>query len=371
MSARDSSPHTSPEPDPSRSSSISLDELKALCDEMVSLARAGVPLDRGLLELAEDLPEKLAVRAREFGEQLSTGRGLAEVVFSTTSPFPAVYRSVVEAGVRSGNLTIALEGFARLARHLSELRRLVVSSLVYPLLLLLVLIIISIALVSRLGPQLRDSLLSIKGRGAETDWAMPILNGYAAWTQWFWILPVVLFVVGWLWFVATQAGGLIDWINWVPGAGRLLRNSRLQAFTETLGLLVQQRVPLNQGLRLAGAASGDRHIQVDAELLATQIEQGATHPTIESSSANPRGIPPFLRWSLANGSRVGLMEKSLARASLTYRRRTEDSVEWMRRSLPVIFSFSLGGLVTFLYAATVFVPWYTMLRSLGDAMGAV
>lgn len=351
---------------------ITLDELTALCDEMVSLSRAGVPLDRGLVQLAEDLPSRLSSQARNVGERLESGQSLADVVASDDSPFPAVYKSVVEAGLRSGKLTVALEGFARLARQMAELRRLVISALVYPLLLLFVMIAISMGLLGRFGTDVHAALLSLKGRGSESDWAAGLLENYAVWSQWFWVIPAALFVLGMAWFIVTQTGGMSDWINWVPGASRLLRNSRLQAFAEVMALLVRQQVPLGQALRLAGSATGDARLNTDAEQLADQIERGDTETSNSDRGArNSRGIPPFLRWSLLNSHRSGKLEASLDRASETYRRRTDDSAAWLRRTLPIIFSFSLGGIVSILYAATVFLPWYTMLRSLGAAMEAM
>ena len=44
---------------PSSKPVITLDQLVALNDEIAALVRAGVPLDRGLRSLGEDLPGRL------------------------------------------------------------------------------------------------------------------------------------------------------------------------------------------------------------------------------------------------------------------------------------------------------------------------
>lgn len=350
-----------------------LDELSALCEQMVSLSKAGVPLDRGLIQLAEDMPPRLREQASHVGQQLQAGTSLADAVASDDSPFPAVYKSVVEAGLRSGNLTVALQGFARLAGQLTEVRRLVLSALVYPMLLLVLLWIIASSLLPRLGFYMAEGLSDLRGPRNQDVWLNQWFDWYIVATQWFWVLPVVLYVLGMAWFavafLAKATGKRSHWMHWIPGTGRLLRNSHLLAFTDVLGLLVQQRVPLHQSLRLAGSASGDHHLEADALALADEIAKGARSDVPENDTPiHPQGIPALLRWSLLNSQQLGPLESLLHRASQTYRRRTETSAQWLRRSLPIIFSVTLGGIVSCLYAALVFAPWYAMLRSLSASM---
>lgn len=360
--------------DAKRPRDVTLDELTALCDEMVSLSRAGVPIDRGLLQLARDLPSRLAAHATQIGEQLQAGKSLAEVVTMQDSPFPAVYRSVVEAGLRSGNLSVALEGIARISRQLAELRRLVASSLAYPLVLLILLLLISVGLLRHFGQTLNGMLLEMNGRGAEAGWGATLLATYSVFTEWFWVVPTVLLAVALLMLLITQfmgQRGLSKCLAFMPGVRLLVKNSRLQAFAEVLSLLVQQHVPLHQAVQLAGAASGDTHLMTDAETLAAELERGDARGAVPEAMPRraSRGIPPLIRWSLLNSRQPENLVRILDCASDSYRRRTQDSAIWMRKYLPILFSLLFGGLVTGLYAVTVLLPWFTMLRSLSEAMG--
>jgi len=353
---------------------MKLDELTALCDEMVSLSRAGIPLDRGLIQLAEDLPQRLSTNAREVGEKLQAGASLADVVKADDGPFPAVYKSVVEAGLRGGKLSVALEGFSRIARQIAEVRRLVISSLIYPVILLFVLLVISLGLLGKFGSALRYSLVSIQGRKAEETSEAALLRYFEVWSEWFWLLPAALLVFAVVWFVLAVFARGSAFAEWIPGVGRLLRSSRLMAFTDVLNLLVRQRVPLHQAVRLAGATSGDRRLAKDADSLADQLERGDNSQNDDDPNCKAitkGGIPPFIRWSLQNKQQVGKLEASLARATQTYRRRTERASIWLRKTFPIMLSAALGGIVAFLYAGTVFVPWYTMLQSLAKALEAI
>ena len=79
--------------------SITLDQLAALNDEMAALARAGVPLDRGLLHVGGDLPGRLGRITRDIGQRLEQGETIEQVL--SDESLPTAYRAVVAAGRES------------------------------------------------------------------------------------------------------------------------------------------------------------------------------------------------------------------------------------------------------------------------------
>ena len=101
---------------------ITLDQLLALNEEIAALVRAGVPLDRGLLEAGRDVRGRLGRIAGVLGRRLNRGEGLAEALEAERRAIPPLYRAVVEAGARAGRLPAALEGMARYIRGVSDAR---------------------------------------------------------------------------------------------------------------------------------------------------------------------------------------------------------------------------------------------------------
>ena len=91
---------------------ISLDELVALTDEMAALSRAGVPFESGLAQAARDLAKRPGLMAATIAQRMQQGESLQQVMADSPQIFPPVYRAVVEAGMRSGRLSVALEGLA-------------------------------------------------------------------------------------------------------------------------------------------------------------------------------------------------------------------------------------------------------------------
>src|SRR3954466_9501814 len=107
----------------SSSAGISIEHLIALNDEIAALARAGMPLERGLMGVGGDLPGRLGRIASAIGRRMESGQTLPEALEAEGPAVPATYRAVVEAGLKSGRLAEALEGLATFARNYVELRK--------------------------------------------------------------------------------------------------------------------------------------------------------------------------------------------------------------------------------------------------------
>ena len=86
------------EREPGQAGPITIDELAALNDEIAALVRAGVPLDRGLLQAGSELPGGLKRITQALGERLSRGETLTEALEAESQSTPPLYRAVVEAG---------------------------------------------------------------------------------------------------------------------------------------------------------------------------------------------------------------------------------------------------------------------------------
>src|SRR5262245_6985582 len=95
---------------------ISLDDLIALNDEIAALARAGLPLERGLREVGRDVSGGLSRAMLSLAERMGQGATLPEALAADRDKFPPIYRAVVEAGVRAGRLPAALESLAAFVR---------------------------------------------------------------------------------------------------------------------------------------------------------------------------------------------------------------------------------------------------------------
>ena len=344
--------------------SVTLDQWIALNDEIAALVRAGVPLEMGLHELGRDMPGRLGRLATLLAGKLERGEPLAEALAEHAGEVPAVYLAAVEAGMRSGRLSAALESTTASARRVSEVRRVIVGGVIYPVLVLLVAWGLFVFSVVELAPRVAPVLAGFESPAAG------LVARVAGWGPWaaYWgpVVPgvVLLAVVAW-WIGARRAllahprsAGLL--VGWLPWTGAILRSASNATLAEVLAMLVENNVPLHEGLMLAAESVGDPQMLAAAREMADAIQRG------QWPSGRPmgKGFPPLLGWLFLAGRERPALLSALRVAADTYRRRAAQQAELARVLLPVAMTVAIGGTVTLLYGLAMFAPWILTLRRL-------
>lgn len=349
-----------------KGASLELDDLIALNDEILSLVRAGVPIDRGLMSVGGDLRGQLARVATELGTRIDRGESLSQALEAEGSGIPPLYRAVVAAGLRSGRLTAALEGLADYARGYAELRRVVGMALIYPVILFGLTFGLFAGYVLVLFPRLIAAFESFRLTSGPAILALDWLRHH----PYLWVPLGPLALIGFLiwWIGSGRSARLLDsasagWFCWIPWMGGLLAAGRSAQFSELLLLLVRHGVTLPEALRLSSEASASRSFRASIERIAADLELGRS---VSDAFRETRELPPLLSWAIATGAEQGRLEASLVHAVAMYRRRVIDLSYLMRVGLPSLMMVAIGGTTTLLYVATLFLPFTELLYDLSQ-----
>lgn len=336
-------------------SSLSLDELAAINDELAALVRAGVPLETTLGALGRDVPGRLGRGMTELAEHIERGESLPQALAAMPDSFPPLYVAAVKAGLRAGKLSAVLEDLATTARHQVELRRSVALSTLYPFLVIVVAYQLFWFFANRLAGPL----------GAVFEDREPAFLAYfralgSTWQEWGLAALVVLMVVFAVWQYRMLRG--LATLRWVPVAGRMLRNARLASFSEVLTVLIGHDVPLGDALTLAGDASGDPQLARSARSLAGQIERGGHTGLQPDALTDDRNLPSLFQWLARTGHGTSLLVPLLKQSADNYRRHALRDADWIRFYLPLLLTAVIGGVVVLCYALALFLPVTQMLQ---------
>ena len=341
---------------------MTLEDLLALNDEIAALARAGVPLEAGLAAIGADMPGRLGQVAAAWAQRSARGESLDQAIMQDAGSLPPAYRAVVQAGLRAGRLPAALEAVAASARRLIETRRAVMVAVLYPVLVLLVAWGCAIFFTRTVAPTLAKTFFSFHVPGYGFVAALASIGRHVSYWGPVFPIIVVLLLAMW-WFASTRAGTLHShaiWpLGWLPWIGSMLRWSQTAAFLDILALLVENRVPLEEAVLLAGEASGDPQTLRIAQRLAATLRQGQTRP-----ARGEPAFPPLVAWMMLAAGRDGALLPALRHAASTYHRRARHQSDLLRVFLPVAFTILVGGSVTLLFALSLFIPYATMLRTM-------
>jgi type II secretory pathway component PulF len=356
---------------------VTLQQLVALNDELVALSRAGVPLDQGLLHLGGDLPGRLGQIALAVGRRLEQGEPLVQVLDDPS--LPPAYRAVVLAGVRSGRLSLALEGMSSLLRRIQEAQRLVTGALVYPLAVLAIAYGLFLFTVTKCFPAIFRVYQDVQAGPSGWAWLVWVGQHAAYWWPW---PPVLLVGALVLWWLATrramaaegrgsgaqrrlalradraaESRSALALPEMRLSVGNLIRAGRAATLADVLAVLTEQQVPLPEALVLAADASGDRRWRESGRELAERLRRGE----LPGEAAAQAGFPPLLRWLLLQPTDPGRRSEALRRAADSYRRRARWMARGLSVTLPLWLTVAIAGTAAVLYALLVFVPYGRLL----------
>ena len=341
---------------------LTIDELLAICNEIKTLSKAGVPLEKGLLVAANDLPKRLKGAAGALGNEGARGVPVESIIHEDVG-LPPIFKAVIKAGKRSGNLSLAVEGLYDSGKRAINIRRKIITALFYPILVLVLLLVVSNDLFRRLPAMLVDTLSEQQLQPSPGIlWALEATRFVS---DWIW-LPIVAFLIWFAiwWFqsksaMVAQSTWFASITRWVPWVGRMLRLGRLAVFVDLLAMFVRNDVPLHEGLVLAASVTGDPEIKQDAELISKRIQRGQP---MSVDGEKLRAIPKLLDWQLDLNLPADELASTLASEAENYQHEAEHLAEWCNIQLPILFTALIAGTATFAYAFCVIYPLSQLLE---------
>jgi general secretion pathway protein F len=343
---------------------ISIEQLIALNDEIAALTRSGMPLEQGLRDLGADLPGRLRTITTALGERMSRGESLPEALEASTTGVPRVYRAVVEAGLKSGRLTVALEGLATYARGFAEARRSIGLALWYPLIVLTLAYALFIGIIILVVPRFLGAFRSLQ---IPTLGLLELLDA-AGRRAWLWgpLLPtcIIVFLIGWVASrraLSLDRGQSLRLLRWFPWLGTMMQAYEAASFADLLALLLEHNVTYAEALVLAGDASGEARLAAASRDLAGAVERGLP---LAEALVGKSAFPPLLRWLLASAPQQGDLVNALRVIAKRYLSLARFQADKIRLLLPTVLLLGLGTSATLLYALTVFVPLTSLWTSL-------
>ena len=348
--------------------SLAIDDLIVLNDEIAALVRAGVPLERGLLEVGRDVRGRLGASASAIGSRMADeGRSLPEAIDAEAGRLPKLYAAVVTAGIRAGRLPAALEGLAGFARGLAELRRMIGLALLYPMIVAAFAYGMFVAFVVLLAPRFEAAFDAM---GVSSGNAAAILARIGAW-WWLWapIGPVLLVVAILAWAGSGRAstiglGRAGSPFGRLPGIGGLLEQARAALLADLLALLIEHHVPMPDAMVLAVRAFGDHRAIAHVEQSAEEARLGAPMASV-FPPGRPGPFPPMVRWLLATANVQPDLVGALRHAAASYRDRAHQHAAIVRVVLPMVLLVVIGGTSALLLVVALFAPMAELLQSIG------
>ncbi|HEX7853238.1 MAG TPA: type II secretion system F family protein [Sphingobium sp.] len=323
--------------------------------ELAVLLEAGLPLDRALALAVENVEDKSVVASMaEILRDVREGAPLSRAMAKKPELFSPAAVAMAEAGEANGRLGEALTRLAVTLEQEAELRRLVVSSMIYPVALLVVAVGVVLLMLLFVVPQ-------FEGMFASTTQKLPtatmVVMGASRLLRHYG-LAILLALAG---IVAGSAAALRQpavrlagdrVILRLPLLGELVRRIETGRFARTLGALIEGEVALPVALTLSQRTISNQLLARAIGRVADGVREGGglTAP-LAASGILPRLAIGFLRTG-EETSQLGMMLTRLADVlDRDVRIRLERLIGILTPAITVVLGATVAGIIASIMSA--------------------
>lgn len=319
--------------------------------ELAVLIGAGLQLDRALALAIENVEDKrVGENLAEILRDVREGAPLSRAIAQKPELFSPTAMAMIEAGEANGRLGEALSRLAATLEQEAELRRLIGSSMIYPIALLVIAIGVVLLMLLFVVPQFESMFASAAGKLPTATvvvmTASRLLRGYGLAM----LLGIAVAGVGGALLLRRPAVRLVRdrLVLALPLLGELVRRVETARFARTLGALIDGEVPLPAALALARRTISNQVLGDTIARVANGVKEGGglTAP-LAASGALPRLAIGFLRTG-EETSQLGMM---LGRLAEVLDRDIRLRIERLIGILTPVITVVLGATVASIIAA--------------------
>jgi type II secretory pathway component PulF len=343
---------------------ISRDEFLLFNQQLASITKAGVPLERGLRELSADIgSKKMRKLVIDIADELERGESIEKAFEKRQKYFPPLYGRILKAGVETGRLSQMLTNLNRHIEMSNQTRKIIFEALAYPAVVLAMAAAILSLLYIIVIPKFSRIIFEMTGGD------LPMLTQF--------VFSMARNIIPFWMGVGAIIGGLIilnillsstsagrrfkeSLLLSIPIIGRLHHSSIIAKMAESMAIMIAAGADMPNCLRLSAEASGSEKLIYEGDMLANQIEQGTN---IFQAGQFCGTIPKLFLYSVQLGSQRNELEDNLHSLSQMYVEQVRCSQARLQATLLPFMLIIVGGTVG-VTVLSIFLPMVKIVTSL-------
>lgn len=294
---------------------VALQDLVVFTRQLATMIDAGLAMVQSLQSLAEQTPNKIMRDLiKDVCSRVEGGDSFSEALVKHPKAFNKLYTCMVSAGEKGGLLAEILGRLATYLENAARLRRKVKSSMMYPIVVTVVAIGITIFLLVKVVPVFGDIFTSFGAKlPAPTQYLINLSNFMKSY-----VILILMAgggaVYGWLYFIKTKPGREF----WdarrirLPIFGSIAHKICLARFTRTFASLIRSGVPILEVLGIVQNTVGNVVMEKALKTAAGDIERGES---ISNALAKHPVFPSMIVRMITAGEQTGKIDNMLERIS--------------------------------------------------------
>jgi len=312
-----------------------------MTEQLSALLNSAIPLERALSIIAEGAGNN---EQREFVQTLRQGlhegRKFSELIRSYGNLFPGYYANLIETGEETGRLPEVLEELRRFMAESRELKDFIVTSSIYPIVVLSVAVAVTILMFAVFVPRFVDQF---KNMGRELPGSMIFLMNMSDVVIWGAAAIAVLAIAGPV--ILRSALGRekvmelkARVILMLPLFGSLHTAVEMGKFVRTLAILISNHVDIIKTVRIAVKVIQNPLIRSSFNDLEGKLKSGLKlSAALEANEFLPKGLASRLRVGEESGTSGDMLMKAAGHVE-------EDTRRQIKRLLSMFEPLVIVGL---------------------------
>jgi|GEM_PF-383711 type II secretory pathway component PulF len=286
---------------------------------------------------------------------IERGQSLATAMGSYKNIFGHFGISIVLVGETSGTLVQNLHYMADELKKKQELKRAIVSALIYPAFIVVATVGIVIMLTAYVFPKILPIFTSFK---AELPWSTKVLIAVSNAMQNYWMYYLAGFVLlAVIWGLLLRVGAIRRandrMILRMPLLGSMFRSYYIANFTRTFSLLLKSEIGIIQTLRILSDTIGNAAYKEAFEKVSTGVVRGGA--VAENMETDKLLFPPLVSQMVSVGEMTGHLGSSLMYLSEMYEDEMNNTTKNLTTSIEPVLMIFMGVLVGFI-AMSIITP---------------
>ncbi len=343
---------------------IKADEFILFNQQFVTLIKAGLPilLSLDLLRKRQRNPV-FRTLLENVRERVKGGEMLSEA-FEAQGQVSRIYTTTVLAGERSGNLEEVLSRYIAYQRITATFRKKMLSSLWYPALLLVALVVMLSFLITYVVPKFAE-LYESMGANLPQITKFLLAVGLGLQSYLYIVGPaiigiLVLFVA---WLRSQQGASVIDAVRYrIPILGSIWMKYQVAMFSRTLSTLLSGGMPLVPSLEVSSSAINSRKVSNNVQHAAKRVREGGS---LAGSLEEAQFFPELAIEMIEVGESTGALPTMLNSVAEFYEEDVQNALTAALQLVEPILLIIMACVVAF-----VLIALYLPIFSLGSQIHA-
>lgn len=329
-------------------------DLLTFNQELLVLLKAGMPI----LQVLDALLERWQHNSRfsalltQIRDDIKGGAALSGAMERHGDVFPRLYLASIRAGERTGDLPVTIRRYIQFLKRSEAVRKKVISSLLYPAILIVVALAAVLLLLVYVVPTFSQIY---SDAGSQLPFLTRLLISATSGLRL--TLPFALLglVLCGLWFRAWSGTptGRYRWDRFklrLPLLGSIISGYAVTVFARTLTTLLGSGIPLVESLRISAGTLHNRYMEARLLESVRFVEEGSS---LTAALERIHILPPLALRMLGIGETTGALEDMLADVAEHLEAEIEERLHLLTTAIEpaimIIMGVLIGGIIVAMY----------------------